>query len=187
MCAEVHENVIHFTQLACKDLAADLVDLGVEAVDHADVQDLTRFLLCLLHFKRLGIDAGSRLFAQNVLACAECVHGDDLVHQVRGADADCVHLGIVDDVVVVLNCDTALVVLHSLVRPLLDDIAEILDLRIGAVHIRRDVRCVCDRTAADHTDFYFCHNLLYSLWNKKLNKFNRAIGWREDCRFSLDV
>ena len=91
----------------------------------------------------------------DVLAGAERVDGDDLVHEVRGADGDGVDLGIVYDVVVVFDGDAALVVLDGFIRAFLDDVAEILDLGVGAVHVRGDVSRVGDRAAADNADFDF--------------------------------
>ena len=52
----------------------------------------------------------------------------------------------------------AAVLFHSLFRTLGDDVAEILDLCIGAIHIGRDVGVVGDRTATDDRHFDFTHS-----------------------------
>ena len=61
--AEGDVYVVDLTQLPCLDPLADLVDGGVEAVDHANVQSLPRLVLDVLHHLGFGIGAGGRLLA----------------------------------------------------------------------------------------------------------------------------
>ena len=114
-------------------------------------------MLDLLHFQRLGIGAGSRLLAEDVLSGTEGVDGDDGVHPVGGADGDRFDLGIVQGDVVVLDGGAAAVLFNGGFRTLGDDVAEILDLCVGIVHVGRDVGVVGNGAAADHRNFDFAH------------------------------
>ena len=145
--------MVNFTQLACVDELLDFVDSGVEAVNHADVQGQTGFMLSLLHGERFRVGSCCGLFAENVLACLQCVDGDDGVHLVGSADGNRVDFGVSQNFVVVGNRDAAAVLFNSSLCSFRDDVAEILDFRIGAVQIGRNVCGICDSTAADNSNF----------------------------------
>ena len=155
--AEGHVNVIDFAEVAALNELAQLIDGGIEAVDHADVEHLAGLMLRLLHLERVRIGAGRRLLAEDVLAAAQAVDRDDRVHLVRGADRNRLDLGVGDDVVIVLNRDAAAILLHGGLRLLGQDVAEILDFHVGVGHIGRDMRAVGDGTAAYDADFDLSH------------------------------
>ena len=156
--ADVH--VVDVPQLALVDVLFDAVDAVVKAVDHADVQHLAGLVLDLLHLQGLGVGAGGGLFAQHVLPRPQGVHGDDRVHIVGGAHGDGLHLGVGQHVVVIHHGGAAAVLLDGLLRPLGDDVAEILDLRFRVVHVGRDMGRVGDGAAADDSYFHKTSKLL---------------------------
>ena len=114
-------------------------------------------MLNLLHLERLGVNACRGLLAENVLSGAQSVDCDRLVHEVGRADAYRVDLGIVQDDAVIVDRASALVFLNCFLRLRLDDVAEILDLRIVTLHVGRDVSRVCNTAASDHSDLDFFH------------------------------
>ena len=119
MAAEVYEYMVYLSELTAHDAAADFVYGGGKAVDDTDVQDLSGFMLNLLHLERLGV--------------------------------------IVQDDAVIVDRASALVLLNCFLRLRLDDVAEILDLRIVTLHVGRDVSRVCNTAASDHSDLDFFH------------------------------
>ena len=154
MGAEGDVDVEDLAQLAVVDELLDEVDAVVEAVDHADVQDAAGLVLHLLHLQRLGVGAGGGLFAQNVLAGAHRVDGDGGMHVVGRADGHGLDLGVVQGDVIVGDGRAAAVLLHGGLGALGENIAEILDLRFGIVHVRGNVGGVGDGAAADDGDFH---------------------------------
>ena len=148
--AEVDVYMVYLSELARLNHFADLVDRGVEAVDDADVQNLAGLMLDALHLERFVVGASRRLFAEHILTGAQEVAGDDRVHFVRCADRNRGDLRIVQNLVVVVDCLAAAVLLNGGVSPLRNDVAEILDFGVRAGEIARDVRGVRDSTAADN-------------------------------------
>ena len=151
--------VVDVSQLALVDVLLDAVDPVVKAVDHADVQHLAGLVLDLLHLQGLSVGAGGGLFTQHVLPGPQGVHGDQGVDVVGGAHGDSLHLGVLQHVVVVHHGGAAAVLLDGLLRPLGDDVAKILDLRLRVVHVGGDMGGVSDGAAAD--DSYF-HSSIHS-------------------------
>ena len=151
--------MVNFTERTVSDELADLVDVFVEAVDDTDVQNLTGFVLSLLHFKCFCIGSCSGLFAEDVLACAQEVDRDGRVSHVGGTDGNCFDFRIVQNFVVVVDCLTAAVLFDSSVSAFGNDIAEILDFAGIICHVRGNVSSVCNRTAADdgYLDLFVCH------------------------------
>ena len=146
--------MIHLAQTALVDVLLDEIYAVVEAVDHADVQRLAGFVLHALHLQRLGIRPRGRLFAQHVLARPQRVHRDHGMHVVRRADRNGDHLRVVQNRVVIRDRLSAAVFLHSRLRALGEDVAEILDLRLGVFQIRGNVRRIRDRSAANDADLH---------------------------------
>ena len=150
--ADVH--MVNVAQLSLVNVLLDAVDAVVEAVDHTDVQHLAGLVLDLLHLQRLPVGAGGGLFAQHVLPGPESVHGDGGMDVVGRADGDGLHLWVGQHIVVIHHSGAAAVLLHGGLGPLRDDIAEILDLRFGILHIGGDVGGIGNGAAADNSDFH---------------------------------
>ena len=84
------------------------------------------------------------------------------------AMTECIRLGVqietastsgsAENVVVVRHGGAAAVLFHSGPGPLRDDVAEILDLRVRIVEIRRNVGAVGNGAAPDNGDDNFAHN-----------------------------
>ena len=151
-------NMINLAELAGLNHLTELVDGGVEAVDNADVENLAGFVLSLLHEERVGVCSCGRLLAKHVLAGSERVAGNDGVHLVGGADGNSDDFGIVDDLVIVLDSDTAAVLFNAFFSLPEKDIAEILDFDLFVLEVVRDVGVVGDSAAADNSYFHFSHD-----------------------------
>ena len=152
--------VKHLAQLAGLYVFLDPVDAVVEPVDDADVENLTRFMLRLLHLERLGVGARGRLFAQDVLARAQRVDGNARVHIVGRADGYGLDFRIGQHLVIIAYRRAAAVFFDGRLRALGENIAEILDLRVRVLEISGNVRGVRDGAAADDGNLHL-KSLLY--------------------------
>ena len=155
--AERNVNVINVTKHALLNELSDLVDSRVEAVDNTDVEHLARFVLCILHQLGLGIGSCSGLFAKHVLTVLQKVNGNGGVHTVGCANGNRFDLGIVQNVVIIHDGSAAAVLFNGSLCLFGDDVAEILDLHLGIVHVSGNMCAVCDRTAADHGNLDLAH------------------------------
>ena len=160
MRAEGNVNVIHLAEPAVVDVFFDEVHAVVEAVDDADVENLTRFMLRLLHLERLGVGARGRLFAQDVLARAQRVDGNARVHIVGRADGYGLDFRIGQHLVIIAYRRAAAVFFDGRLRALRNDVAEILDFRVRVLEIGGNVRGVRDGAAADDGNLHL-KSLLY--------------------------
>ena len=148
--AEGSVNVVHVAQLPFLDIFFDIIDRIGVAVAHADGEDAAGFIGDLFHLQRFGQDAGGGLFAEHVLAVTHEVDGNNGVHVVVGTHRHRVELRVVQDLMVIVDRLAAAVLCHGGVRLFGNDIAEILDLRVFALHVVRDMAGIRDIAAADH-------------------------------------
>ena len=115
-------------------------------------------MLSFLHEERVRICSCSGLFAEYVLAGSECVAGNNGVHLVGGADGNSDDFGVVDDLVIVLDSDTAAVLFNAFFSLPEKDVAEILDFDLFVLEVVRDVGVVGDSAAANNAYFHFSHD-----------------------------
>ena len=154
VCAERNVNVVNLAKLTRVDELLYFVYGSVEAVDNADVERKTRFVLSLLHGESFRVGSCGGLFAEDVFACSQRVDRDDGVHSVRCADGNGGDFGISKDGMVILNSNAAAVFFDSSLSSFGNDIAEIFNLRVGAIHIGRNMCGISDSTASDNANFY---------------------------------
>ena len=119
-----------------------------------DGYDASGLQVYIQHLQRFLIGASGRLFAKHVLAGAHRVYGDSGMHFVGRADANRLHFGIDQNVVIVLYSDAAAVFLHAGLSFFGNDVAEVFDLRVGVRHISGDVSGIGDGSAADDADLH---------------------------------
>ena len=155
--AEGGVDVIDLAQLARRDQLADLFHIGVEAVAHADIQQLAGLMRGLLHLERLAENARRRLLAHHMLAGPQEIDRDDRMEIVVGTDGNGVQLRVVEELVIIDHGLSATVFLDAGLRLLGNQVAEILDLRHAALEIGGNMRAVGDIAAADDGDFIFFH------------------------------
>ena len=184
-CAEGDVYVIHLAQLASLNQLADLVDSRIKAVDHADIEHLARLVLRFLHQLCLRIGSCRRLFAKHVLAVLQKVNGNGGVHTVGGTNRNSVQLGIIQNLVVVHDRRAAAVLFHGSLCLFGNDVAEILDLYLGIVHVCGNMCAVCDRTAADHGNSGLAHSV--PPWSSCCPYYTAKKGIRQEllCMFIL--
>ena len=155
VCTEAGMYMVDIAELAVVDILFDEVNAVIEAVDNTDIEHLAGLVLNLLHLKGFLVGSCSRLLAQNILACAQCVNGNSRVNIVRGADGNSFNFRVCQDIVIIHNSGAAAVLFNGSLCALRDDVAEILDFCLRVVHVRRDVCCICDRTATNNGNFHW--------------------------------
>ena len=155
MRTEAYVNVVNFAKVAALNKLTNFIYSGVKTVNNADIENLAGFVLSLLHFKSFCIGSCSGLFAQNVLACVECVDSYLGVLSVGSADRNCFDFRVSKNFFVIQNSFTAAVFSYASFCFVKQNITEINYLCFGVVHIRRDVCAVCDSTATDNCYFHY--------------------------------
>ena len=110
----------------------------------------------LLHLERLGEHARGGLLAEDILTGAHEVYRYDRMQVVVGTDRNRIELWVVEYLMIIIDGLSAAVFLHGSIRPLGDDIAEILYLRLFVLHIGGDMCGIGYRSAADYCylDFF---------------------------------
>ena len=175
-------------QLAALDVFTDAVDSTVKAVDDTNVENLAGLVLSSLHFQRFLINTGSGFFTQHVLAGTQAGNRDLLVNIIGGADGHRLHLGIVQNDVVVGDSGAAAVVGNSFFRTLGNDVAKVLNDSVFVFDIRGDVRHVGDRTATNDSNndrfhktilpFYYVTFIIKQFYQKE-----HLFFYNNDCLF----
>ena len=113
-------------------------------------------MLRLQHGFDLGKRARRRFFAQDVFARAQEVARDGRVHPVGGADGHRRDFGVVQEIVVIDDGGAASVFFDRRLRAFGENVAEILDFRVGVGDVGGNMRMIGDISAAD--DCYFHDN-----------------------------
>ena len=107
-----------------------------------------------------GLASGRLLGTENekyVRLTAVCDMNKELVEPFAEKHQLPAYTDVIQRVVIVLNSGTAAVLLHGGLGALGDDVAEILDLYVGIVHVRGNVGGICDGTAADDGNLDLVH------------------------------
>ena len=164
MCAEADIHVENFAELAGINIFLDGIHSVVEAVDHADIQDASGFMLNLLHLGSFGKGACRGFFTEHILARAHGVNSNLGMHVVGGADGHSLDLGVVQNHMIVRDslCAGCAVLLKGSLCLFGNQVAEIDELRLGICRIRGQVSRIGDGSASDNTYFHINTVLSFS-------------------------
>ena len=151
--------MIHLSQTALLDVFFDQIDMALEAVHHADVQNLSRLLLRLLHLKRLSVIDGRGLLAQHMLSRPQGIHGYDGMHFIGRTDIYRLHLRVRQNLFVIRHCSAAVfIIIGGCPCPLRNDVAEIQYFRMGIYFIAGNMMDGGNASAAYDCQFDLVHS-----------------------------
>ena len=150
--------MVDVTELALVVVSLKLLDGTVVTVANADSKALVLLLCFLCHLAGESVINGNGLLAEDVLACLESIHGNNVVSVVGGEDVYHVNLGVLQSNLVVgdnvLDLGEVRLCGYCL---LLDDIAGVLDPYFVDLCERGKVCVSCNSSASDDSNYCGFH------------------------------